>query len=80
MPSVPEHAYFILEDSKWPVTAIADGPYVIDHIISEIERRVSRGDEYGMAHLHIFKCKVTDIVEVELIPSQVIKAEIRDKG
>jgi hypothetical protein len=81
MTKVPEHVFIILESSRWSVTAIADGhPYVTDQIVTEINRRVSRGDEWGRANLHIYKCRITDVVEVEITMPEVAKAQITVKA
>jgi hypothetical protein len=76
---VPEFIYVILESSRWAVTAIPDGPYAADQVAAEVERRVPQGDTWGMSHLHIYRCRVTEVAEVELIPAREVKAEIQVK-
>jgi hypothetical protein len=79
---LPEYVYLVTVDGEWPVSAIADDhPSIAEIVESEVERRVGTiGDlNYRRRRVHVWKARLVDAVEVDLMPATTVRASLRER-
>lgn len=68
-----EYVYLITAEGEWPVSAVADGP----HAARAVEERArERGKDRVV---HVWRAKVSGLVELELIPAHTVDAQLKVK-
>lgn len=78
---LPDHVYLVTVDGEWPVTAIAaDHPSLPDRLQQIVEKRVSEGPQRNVNSVHVWRVPVIQCVEVELVPKQILPAQIKVPG
>lgn len=80
MTELPEFVYLVTVDIEWPVSAIADGPYVAETVEREVWLRGESGNVYDSRQVHVWKARLTDVVEVDLLPSATTRPSLRERG
>lgn len=79
MADLPEFVYLVTLDHEWPVSAIAgDHPHVAAWVEAEVARRAP--DDWARSHAHVWRVRVTDVEEMELLPSATVRASLREKA
>lgn len=70
-----EFIYLVTVDGEWPVSVLAD-----DHpnTVSRIEYEVNRRTE-PFNNVRVWRAKITDLAEMELIPSHTVDPQVRVK-
>jgi hypothetical protein len=81
MTDLPEFVYLVTVDGEWPVSAIADcHPTTPESVEREVKRRTSGGlVPRSTAHAHIWKCRLADVREVDLLPAASVKPSLRER-
>lgn len=83
MVDLPEYVYLITVDGEWPVSAIADvHPSIAEFVETEVERRGGTiGDlNYRRRRVHVWKARIVDGVEVDLMPATTVRASLRERS
>jgi hypothetical protein len=77
---LPEFIYLVTVDSEWPVSAIADDhPSTAERVEREVERRCQSGNVPHRSYVHVWRVPVAGAVEVELLPSAVVRPSLRER-
>lgn len=81
MAGLPEFVYLITVDTEWPVSAIAadNGAIIAAQVEREVERRRSSANVSYPQQVHVWKARLADVVEVDLMPSAVVGASLRER-
>jgi hypothetical protein len=80
MADLPEFVYLVTVSNEWPVSAIADcHPSTADVVEREVERRSKGGNVFRPDQVHVWKARLTDVREVDLMPATEIRASIRER-
>lgn len=82
MAEVPEFVYLITVDTEWPVSAIAvdNGGIIAAQVEREVERRRSSANVWYPQQVHVWKARLADVVEVDLMPSAVVGPSLRERA
>jgi hypothetical protein len=78
---LPPYVYLVASEGEWPVDAIADDSRTtVDRVIVAVDDRLA-GDRspYARARIHVYRIPVTGTVEIEVVPEQMVAAELRPK-
>lgn len=77
----PEFVYLIVATTEWPVDAVADGPHAVHHVDRIVAKRLTSGNVQGERHrVKVFRARIEDLEEVELLPATVVGPQLRPKG
>ena len=81
MSDLPEFVYLVTVDGEWPVSAIAlDNPGIIAIVVErEVERRRKSGNVWHPGQVHVWKARLTDMLEVDLMPATTVRASLRER-
>lgn len=80
MTQLPDHVYMITVDGEWPVTAIVD-----DHVTTaaRVERAVNERaaslNVYRPDQVRVWKARLADVREVDLVPPVTVPATLRER-
>jgi hypothetical protein len=76
-----EFVYLVTVEGEWPVSVIADDhPSTPGRIEEEVRRRKRAGSgPESMVRTHVWKARLADVTEVELIPAHTVEAELKAK-
>jgi hypothetical protein len=78
---LPEFVYLITVSSEWPVSAIAgDHSSVAETVEREVERRMESANVPHRSYIKIWRVSVKDAVEIDLMPSAVVRPSLREKS
>lgn len=82
MADLPEFVYLITMESQWPVTAVVD--YGDAGTARRVEEIVDERVKSGYAgtrrnQVHVWKARLADVREVDLVPAQTIGPELRER-
>jgi hypothetical protein len=82
MADLPEYVCLVMVEGEWPVSAIADDhPSMAERIEAEVWRRTGGASPpRSTAHAHVWRVRVADAVEMELLPAQIVKPSLRVQG
>ena len=71
-----EFVYLVSVYGEWPVSAIAD-----DHSSTpnRIEDEVNRRRESGNGPVRVWRARIDDLIELELIPARTVGPELKVK-
>ena len=82
MTTLPEHVYLITVDTEWPVSVLVD--YDRDSTARSVEAEVNRRRESrNISHpgqVHVWKARLADLREVDLMPTTTVHASLRERG
>jgi len=78
-PKLPEFVYLVTVDTEWPISAIADGSYAAEHVEREVNRRAGSGNVWHRSQVHVWKCRLDDVHEVDLMPTTTVRASLRER-
>lgn len=75
---LPEFVYLVTSLREWPVSALADDnpPIMADRVDREVARRGESGN-VSPGDLKVWRARLTDVVEVDLMPETVVRASLR---
>lgn len=81
MAELPQYVYLVTVDTEWPVSAIADdNPAIIaGRVEREVARRSASGNVWRDGLIHVWKARLADIREVDLMPSATVKPSLRER-
>jgi hypothetical protein len=81
MAELPEYVYLVMVEGEWPVSAIADDhPSMPERVADEVQRRTSGSNPpRSTTHAHVWRVRVADAVEMDLLPAQTVKPSLRVK-
>lgn len=80
MADIPEFVYLVTVDGEWPVSAIADcHPTTPESVEREVKRRSESGNVWHAGQVHVWKCRLTDVREVDLLPAAVVRPSLRER-
>ena len=80
MTDLPEFVYLVTVDSEWPVSAIADDhPGTAERVAREVERRSQSGNVWRPGLVHVWKARLADACEVDLLPSVMTRPSLRER-
>jgi len=80
MVELPEHVYLVTVDGEWPVSAIADDhPSIAATIELAVDRRAHSQNVSNRAQVHVWKARLVDCREVDLIPATTTEPQIRER-
>jgi hypothetical protein len=80
--ALPEFVYFVTVDTEWPVSAFADDhaqSTLAERLEREVKRRSESANVFRPGLVHVWKARVTDVEEVELLPAATIQPQIRPR-
>lgn len=82
MTDLPEFVYLVTTATEWPVSVLVNDN---DGIFAErVERVVARRREsanvYHPGQVHVWKARLAEAVEVDLLPSATTRPSIRERG
>lgn len=78
-----EFVYFVTVDTEWAVSVFADDhtqSSLADRLAREVERRKHSGNVFRDGLVHVWKGRVVDVEEVDLLPAAVVQPQIRPRG
>lgn len=79
MSTLPEFVYLVTVETEWPVSAIADDhPSIAERVDREVQRRRDNVN-YPPARVHVWKARLTDVREVDLMPSVTTRPSLRER-
>lgn len=74
-----EYVYLITVEGEWPVSAIADchssTPEVVEREV--IRKRNASAGGAAFSRVHVWRARLTDLTEVELVPARTVGPELR---
>lgn len=78
----PEHVYVVCVTSEWPIDVISGEPetHAASGVEMVVKRRLESGNVTGREQIKVFKARLTDIEEVELMPTTTVRAALRPKS
>lgn len=76
MTDLPEFVYLVTVDTEWPVTVVV--AYENDDA-ERVAQAVRQRVNHKGGRAHVWKARLADVREVDLIPSTVVKASIRER-
>lgn len=78
---IPEFVYLVTVDGEWPVSAIADDhSTTAERVEAEMKRRTSGAQPpRSTTHAHVWKCRLADAREVDLLPTTTVKPSLRER-
>lgn len=80
MTDLPEFVYLVTVDSEWPVSAIAsDHPSIAEQVEREVSRRRANRNVLRPEQVHVWKARLVDVREVDLMPTTTVQASIRER-
>lgn len=80
MADLPEFVYLVTVDSEWPVSAIADDhPSVAGAVEDVVERRRKSPNVMRREQIHVWKARLTDVREVDLMPAATVRPTLRER-
>lgn len=76
-----EYVYLVSAEGEWPVSAIADDhPSTPSRVEAEVKRRQKDGPHgRSLQRIHVWRARITDLTELELVPARQVEAELRLK-
>ena len=81
MTKVPEYVYVVTVDVEWPVSVIVD--YGDSQTAEQVEREVARRREsanvYHDGQVHVWRARLAEVREVDLMPSTLVRASLRER-
>jgi len=79
MVDLPEFVYLITVDTEWMVTALADDhPSIAERVDREVQRRCANAN-YPPARAHVWKARLADVCEVDLMPAATVRPSLRER-
>jgi hypothetical protein len=84
MSDLPEFVYLIAVDGEWPVSAVAsDHPsterWVAERVEAEVARRRQSSNVWHDGQIHVWKARLTDLREMDLLPAATVKPSLRER-
>lgn len=80
MTKMPEFVYLVTVDGEWPVSAIADDhPSTASRVEKEVARRTKGASPVLPARAHVWRARLADLTEVDLVPSQAVDPQLRER-
>jgi hypothetical protein len=80
MADLPEFVYLVSVDGEWPVSAIADcHPSTPESVEREVRRRSESGNVWRPGQVHVWKCRLADAREVDLLPAATVRPSLRER-
>lgn len=80
MTDLPEFVYLVTVDGTWPVSAVADCHPSTPRVVADlVEKRIEGKDPDARRRVHVWKARLTDVREVDLVPAQTIGPELRER-
>lgn len=78
---LPEFVYLVTSRTEWPVSALADDNPGITagRVDREVARRRESGNVLSPGDLKVWRARLTDVVEVDLMPETVVRASLRTR-
>lgn len=81
MTELPEFVYLVTVDTEWPVSAIAsDHPSIAEQVEREVARRRASANVSRPGQVHVWKARLADVREVDLIPAVTTGPSLRERG
>jgi hypothetical protein len=78
MTELPEYVYLVTVDSEWPISALTDDhPTVPEAVEREVERRRRSENVTHASQVHVYRVRLGDAVEMELLPGRTVKPSLR---
>jgi hypothetical protein len=78
---LPEFVYLVTVDTEWPVSAIAsDHPSIAEQVENEVARRRMSRNVLEPRQVHVWKARLADVREVDLMPAVTTRPSIRERG
>lgn len=77
----PEHVYVVCVRTEWPISVVSGEPWVhaADAVEDVVNRRMRSANVLDRSDIKIFKARLTDIEEVDLLPTSTIPAALRER-
>jgi hypothetical protein len=80
VPEIPEFVYLVTVDAEWPVSAIADDhPSIAERVEDVVTRRRKSENVYRPDQVHVWKARLTDVREVDLLPAATTRPSLRER-
>ena len=81
MADLPEYVYLVTVDCEWPVSALADDhPTIMAEVVErEVARRAGSGNVSRPSQVHVWKARLVDVREVDLMPATTVRASLRER-
>lgn len=82
MTELPEFVYLVTVDIEWPVSVVVDyrDTLTAERVEHEVARRRESGNVYRPDQVHVWKARLTDVREVDLMPTTTVRASLRDRS
>lgn len=76
----PEVVYLVTSRTEWPVSSyIGDPDSAAAWADREVERRRRSGNHVNRSELKVWRARLTDVEELELMPETVVRASLRPR-
>lgn len=80
MTELPEFVYLVTVDTEWPVSVIPDDhPSTAERVERVVQQRSESANVYHPGQIHVWQARLTDVREVDLLPSTTVRASLRER-
>lgn len=79
---LPDEVILIWTDSEWPVDALVndnDGIFE-ERVYRAVERRAESANVIDRSRVHVARARLTDLVELEVLPPVTTRPRLAPKG
>lgn len=81
MTKLPEFVYLVTVDTEWPISVVVDyGNAVADDVARVVDQRGASANVYQVGQVHVWKARLSDIREVDLMPSVTTRPALRERS
>lgn len=80
MVELPEFVYLVTVDTEWPISVVVDyGHDAADHVARVVDQRGASANVWRSGQVHVWKARLTDMREVDLMPSVTTRPALRER-
>lgn len=80
MAELPEFVYLVTVDTEWPVSVVVDDhPSAAERIERVVKERRAGGNVSRPEQVHVWKARLTDVREVDLLPTTTVGPSLRER-